>query len=676
MILSSRAVSFGRTGSVTSSYIPAITNTYDLGSSTATFRSAYLGTNLYFTAASAKIIPGATSLLFRNNADSATNLSITDAGDVSVRAGLFAANAGSQTVNLDSVWAGNNTIIGKLTYSAGNSSVVFGSHSNHPIEVRVNNTEVARIISTGFIIGATSLDSDITALNGASANYAVVADGDPGAHFLGVNIGNDATGATIALYKTRATAGNANTIVQSGDVLGQISFAGADGASYRYGARIKAEVDGTPGASDMPGRLIFQTTADGSATLTTRLTLNAAGNLIYTNASFVIGADSSTNRVVSLCGDSNGSAGSYLSLMTDITNAGLVDLSTGVAANARIDIRAKGANFGINFLTVNLQRWQINNTGQLVQDSTNGSSIVMSKASTGLILGATATDSDVTGPAGTSPIYTLTNNNTTNFNQSNIAMGANSTGATLAMFKTRAVSANANTIVTSGDTIFNLVGYGADGAAYLAAASIKAEVDGTPGTNDMPGRLVFSVTADGASTPTEAMRISNTFVVSLNSSVYTASRPLSLDASKNIVNTAYALTDSNYATATWTDFSGTINIRKSGGAGTLTNITTTYARTMKIGKIVYVTVAGKFDVTVGNIDNIAITLPYTNKNNGGYLGFTPVSSACIQSGGWAIVGEVWMADNSTEGRIFKSGNAVWGVSTDNRFMANFFFEEN
>jgi archaellum component FlaF (FlaF/FlaG flagellin family) len=40
-------------------------------------------------------------------------------------------------------------------------------------------------------------------------------------------------------------------------------------------------------------------------------------------------------------------------------------------------------------------------------------------------------------------------------------------------------------------------------------ATIKAEVDGTPGADDMPGRLVFSTTADGASSPTEKMRITN-----------------------------------------------------------------------------------------------------------------------------------------------------------------------
>nr|BAR39169.1 putative endosialidase [uncultured Mediterranean phage uvMED] len=40
-------------------------------------------------------------------------------------------------------------------------------------------------------------------------------------------------------------------------------------------------------------------------------------------------------------------------------------------------------------------------------------------------------------------------------------------------------------------------------------AQVTAAVDGTPGTNDYPGRLVFSTTADGASSPTERMRISS-----------------------------------------------------------------------------------------------------------------------------------------------------------------------
>ncbi|KKM00617.1 hypothetical protein LCGC14_1802680, partial [marine sediment metagenome] len=55
---------------------------------------------------------------------------------------------------------------------------------------------------------------------------------------------------------------------------------------------------------------------------------------------------------------------------------------------------------------------------------------------------------------------------------------------------------------------FNLRGY--DGATYRTAASIQAFIDGTPGSGDMPGRLTFLTTADGDSSVTERMRITNT----------------------------------------------------------------------------------------------------------------------------------------------------------------------
>jgi hypothetical protein len=57
--------------------------------------------------------------------------------------------------------------------------------------------------------------------------------------------------------------------------------------------------------------------------------------------------------------------------------------------------------------------------------------------------------------------------------------------------------------------------YGDDGTAFIQAAQILSEVDGTPGTNDMPGRLTFSTTADGASTVTERMRIDSTGAVGI-----------------------------------------------------------------------------------------------------------------------------------------------------------------
>lgn len=65
------------------------------------------------------------------------------------------------------------------------------------------------------------------------------------------------------------------------------------------------------------------------------------------------------------------------------------------------------------------------------------------------------------------------------------------------------------TVVASGDELGMISFQGYDGTDYEMAAVITGEVDGTPGSNDMPGRLVFSVTPDGSATPAEALRIQN-----------------------------------------------------------------------------------------------------------------------------------------------------------------------
>jgi hypothetical protein len=76
----------------------------------------------------------------------------------------------------------------------------------------------------------------------------------------------------------------------------------------------------------------------------------------------------------------------------------------------------------------------------------------------------------------------------------------------------------AGAIVNSGDSLGLLRWQSYDGASYLTATSIQSSVDGTPGTNDMPGRLTFSTTADGASSPTERMRITNDGAIGIGTS--------------------------------------------------------------------------------------------------------------------------------------------------------------
>jgi hypothetical protein len=69
------------------------------------------------------------------------------------------------------------------------------------------------------------------------------------------------------------------------------------------------------------------------------------------------------------------------------------------------------------------------------------------------------------------------------------------------------------TEVLSGDSLGGYGFRGYDGAGYVDAAYIYAEADAdwtTSGdTTDNPSRLVFSTTADGASSPTERLRITN-----------------------------------------------------------------------------------------------------------------------------------------------------------------------
>lgn len=87
---------------------------------------------------------------------------------------------------------------------------------------------------------------------------------------------NNTSGPLLVLYKTRSTSVGTNSIVSSGDVLGAISFRGDDGTtSSRSAAQIRVLVDATPGASDMPGRIEFQTTRDGAASPTTAMTLDS-----------------------------------------------------------------------------------------------------------------------------------------------------------------------------------------------------------------------------------------------------------------------------------------------------------------------------------------------------------------------------------------------------------------
>lgn len=96
--------------------------------------------------------------------------------------------------------------------------------------------------------------------------------------------------------------------------------------------------------------------------------------------------------------------------------------------------------------------------------------------------------------------------------------GAVAGGVNHGFNKSRGSTIGTHTVVASGDTLGTIVWNGSDGTQFIPAAFLGVIVDGTPGTNDMPGRFAFSTTLDGAASPTLRMSIFNDGGVLIGSS--------------------------------------------------------------------------------------------------------------------------------------------------------------
>lgn len=149
-------------------------------------------------------------------------------------------------------------------------------------------TEAMRISNVGNVgIGTTSPVGSLTVGNGITSsitsliapNFATTGSLAAIDGWVMSGYANNANPNSLAVFKTRNSSPAAGTIVQNGDGLYRIRAYGDDGAAYRNAAEILMSVDGTPGSSDMPGRITFSTTADNSSTLSERMRIDNAGNV-------------------------------------------------------------------------------------------------------------------------------------------------------------------------------------------------------------------------------------------------------------------------------------------------------------------------------------------------------------------------------------------------------------
>jgi hypothetical protein len=497
--------------------------------------------------------------------------------------GVYLSTTGSSNIGIgyqagQSLTSGsNNTVIGSIAGTAGLANTVI---------IAAGTTERLRIDSSGrLLVGTSTARSNFFGTTLSAVTQTEGTGGAAGRGSLSV-INNDVSNNPpyVLLGRSGAATLGSNAAVVSGSRLGTLTFHGADGTNFIEAATVAGEVDGTPGTNDMPGRLVFSTTADGAASPTERLRIDSTGKVGINTSSpgyllDVSGGDASIygvrigrgpgasafNTVVgngafnaNTTGDSNTAVGyqALLSNTTGSSNVGIgqqaLRVNTTGSSNVAIGVSALSGFSGGSDNTAC-------GTSALANTSGGTNTAVGSSAGNGVtsgtqnaLLGYAAGSSLTTGSnntvigsiagtaglantviiaAGTTERARINNGGKLLFGTSTDivtfrspqfqihSISDNYTGASFGCYqdsinsgsicfgKSRGTSVGSFTVVQSGDELGNIHFTGADGTQFIRGAMIQAAVDGTPGTNDMPGRLVFSTTADGAASPTERLRI-------------------------------------------------------------------------------------------------------------------------------------------------------------------------
>jgi len=290
----------------------------------------------------------------------------------------------------------------------------------------------------------------------------------------------NSNGAALVFTKSRSGSKGGNTIVADDDFIGEIRFFAADGTDANsQTAAMRAEIDGTPGSNDVPGRLTFHTAADGANDTTERLRIDSSGRV-------GIGTTSPTH---------------------ELTVHGATATSGTIEAN-RFSVRDNFGNppgLGNGFYSPGA------NNLAFATNSTEGMRIDGSQR---LLIGTSSAASTTAG---------------------NILQSIHSSGSSLILGRN-------DTSVGDGELIGGVRFFANDPSGYNQVAAIVCDSEGSHNSGDYPTRLEFYTTADGEGSPTQRLRIKNDGVSEFESSshVVTATTSAGAGTSKYLYRGAHS----------------------------------------------------------------------------------------------------------------------------------------
>mgnify|MGYP006400916397 CR=1 FL=1 len=148
-------------------------------------------------------------------------------------------------------------------------------------------------------------------------------------------------------------------------------------------------------------------------------------------------------------------------------------------------------------------------------------------------------------------------------NNANTDTGAASRAGSLVFVRSLSNTLGSTTLVTDDVGLGGISWVGADGSNYFSqAASITAFVDGSSGSAQMPGRIVFSTTAAGGDGATERMRLdsSGDLTFAQATTISTSGSSLTLAPATDLIVTNSSPTNVNFFTVRASDGNGGFNI--------------------------------------------------------------------------------------------------------------------